>query len=104
EIAIWAVRNHCLTGLKTELVAIELYRNDVRLERHQAGDTAYLRIGVRIGPCRETCTIDVVIAAQSFVRAEGLVLHGGQRRLIDVGAFNVPAWRETGLVQGYRAL
>ena len=42
EVAIGAVRNHCLTRLKTELGAIELYRDYVRLERHQAGDAADL--------------------------------------------------------------
>jgi hypothetical protein len=76
EVAIWTVWNHCLTWLKTELSAIELYRNDVRFERHQAGDAADLRIGVRIRPRREPCVTDVVIAAQPFVRAEGLVFPG----------------------------
>ena len=34
EIAIGAVRNHRLTRLKMELGAIEMYRDDVRLERY----------------------------------------------------------------------
>jgi hypothetical protein len=34
EVAIGAVRNHRLTGLKMELGAVEMYRDDVRLERH----------------------------------------------------------------------
>ena len=59
EVAIWAVWNHCLTQLETELGAIELYRNHVWLERHRAGDTADLRISVRIQSCRETCSTDV---------------------------------------------
>jgi hypothetical protein len=32
EVAIGAVRNHCLTRLKMELSAIEIYRDDVRFE------------------------------------------------------------------------
>src|SRR5262245_6371866 len=50
ETAIGAVRNHGLTGLKTELDAIELYRDHVRLERHQIGDAADLGIGLTIRP------------------------------------------------------
>jgi hypothetical protein len=34
EVAIGAVRNHCLARLKMELRAIEMYRDDVRFERH----------------------------------------------------------------------
>ena len=66
------MRNHRLTRLKMELRAIEMYRDDVRLERHQVGDAADLGIGVRIRPCRQTCVTDVVVAAEPFVRAEGL--------------------------------
>ena len=40
KVAIGAVRNHCLARPEAELNAVELYRNDVRLERHQAGDAA----------------------------------------------------------------
>jgi hypothetical protein len=36
-----------------ELRSIELHRDDVRLERNEAGDTADLRISIRIRPCRE---------------------------------------------------
>lgn len=72
EVAIGAVRNHRLTRLQTELGAIELYRDHVRLERHEAGDAADFGIGVTIRPCRQTCVTDVVVAAQPFVRAEGL--------------------------------
>ena len=32
------------------------------------------------------------------------MVHGGQRRLINVGASNVPARREAGLVEDYRPL
>jgi hypothetical protein len=34
--------------------AIEMDGDDVRLERHQVGDAADLRIGVRIRPGRQT--------------------------------------------------
>src|SRR6266446_2142270 len=96
EVAIGAVRNHCLTWVKTELDAIELYLNYIRLERHQVGDAADLSIGVRIRPCRQTCVTDVVVAAQPFVRAKGLMSDGRQCGLINVGACNVPARREAG--------
>jgi hypothetical protein len=33
EVAIWAVRNHRLARLEMELGAIEMDRNDIRLER-----------------------------------------------------------------------
>jgi len=93
EVAIRAVRNHCLSWLKTELDAIELYRNYFWFERHEVGDPAHFRVGVTIRPCRQTCIADVVVAAQSFVRAKGLkMLNGRQSGLIDVGAYNVPAW------------
>jgi hypothetical protein len=62
------VRDHGLTRLKMELGAIEMYRDDVRFERHQVGDAADLRIGVRIRPCRQTCVIDG--PALAFTRAE----------------------------------
>ena len=104
ELAIGAVRNHRLTRLKTELGAIKLYRDDVRLERHQAGNTADLRVGVTIRPCRQTCVTDVEIAAQPFVRAESLVFHGDQLRLVNVGASNVPARCKAGFVEDYGAL
>ena len=77
EVAIGAMRNHRLARLKTELGAIKLYRDQVRLERHQAGDAADLRIGLTIRPCRQTRLADVVIAAQPFVRAEGLMVFQG---------------------------
>jgi hypothetical protein len=70
------VRNHRLARLKTELFSIELHRDDVRLERHQIGDAADLGISLAIGPSRQTCVTDVVVAAQPFVRAEGLMLDG----------------------------
>jgi hypothetical protein len=40
EAAIWTVRKHCLSRLKTKLGAIELHRADVRLKRHQSRDPA----------------------------------------------------------------
>src|SRR5215471_4237854 len=50
------------------------------------------------------CFTDVVIAAYPFVRTEGLVFHGGQRGLVDIDAWNVPPWREAGLVENQRSL
>ncbi len=66
EVAIRAVRNHCLTRLKMELGAVELYRDNVRFERDQIGDAADLRIGVTIRPCPQTCVTDVVVTAQAL--------------------------------------
>src|SRR6267143_2866957 len=99
EIAIGPVRKHPLTRLKMELGAIELYRDDVRLERHQVGNATDPGIGFTIRPRRQTCVTGVVVAAHSFVWAEGLVFHSGQRGLIDVSACNIPTRREAGLVQ-----
>src|SRR5262245_10923882 len=45
---------------------------------------------------------DVVIAAQSFVWTESLVLHCGKCGLNDVGTWNVPARREAGLIKDER--
>jgi len=99
EIAIGPMRKHRLTRLKMELGAIELYRDDVRLERHEVGNATDPGIGFTLRPRRQTCVTDVVVAAHSFVWAEGLVFHSGQRGLINVTARNVPAWREAGLVE-----
>src|SRR5215831_17149229 len=49
------------------------------------------------------CVTDVVIAAHPFVRTESLVFHGSQSRLVDISAWNVPAWREAGLVENQRS-
>src|ERR1700751_897978 len=102
EIAIGTVRNHRLARFEMELDAVEMYRDHVRLERHQVGDAANLRIGIRIRPCRQTCVTDGIIAAEPFVWAEGLEFHRSESGLIDVGAWNVPAWREAGLVENHR--
>jgi hypothetical protein len=56
-----------------KLCAIHLDRHDVRFERYQTGDATDLRIGLRIGPGRQLSVADIVIAAQPFVRAKGLV-------------------------------
>src|ERR1700733_3072116 len=85
EVTIGAVRNHSLTRLKTELGAVELHGENVRFERDQIRDAADLSIGLTIRPCPQTCVTDVVVTAQAFVRAEGLVSHRGQRGLINVG-------------------
>src|SRR5262245_3850060 len=47
---------------------------------------------------------NVVIAAQPFVRTEGLLFNGSKRGLVDVASWNVPSWREAGLVQSQRPL
>jgi hypothetical protein len=52
----------------------------------------------------QMCVTDVVVAAQPFVRAEGLMFHRGQRGLVDVGTCNLPTRREAGLVEDYRPL
>ena len=48
EISIGPVRKHCLPRFKMELGPIELYRDDVRLERHQVGNATDLGIGFTI--------------------------------------------------------
>jgi hypothetical protein len=80
QFAIGAVRDYRLTWFKLELPAIELHRNYLRLERHQAGDTANFGIGLTIGPCPETRVTDVVVAAEPLVRTERLVHHLGLAR------------------------
>ena len=50
EVAVGAVRNHRLTRLKMQLGAIKVYRNYVRLERHQVGDAADFGIRLTIRP------------------------------------------------------
>src|SRR5690242_692966 len=89
-----------------ELSAIEMDRDDVRFERHQVGNAAHFRIGVRIRPCRQSCITDVVIAAEPFVWAEGLALYGSEDGseggLVDIGAQDVPARRKAGLVEDER--
>jgi hypothetical protein len=52
ELAIGAVWNHGLTPLKMKLFAIELHRDNVRLERQTVGDAADLGICLRIRPDR----------------------------------------------------
>src|SRR6266851_4051669 len=47
------------------------------------------------------CVTNVVVAAQPLVRAESLAFHGSERRLINVGTWNVPARREAGLVKNH---
>src|SRR5499426_3403408 len=37
EVPIRAVRNHRLTWLEMHLYAVDLHRDDIRLERHEAG-------------------------------------------------------------------
>src|SRR4029450_6294350 len=62
-----------------------------------------LGISVTIRPSGMMCVTDVVIAAQPFVRTEGLLFHGSQRRFVDVASWNVPPWREAGLVENQRS-
>jgi hypothetical protein len=102
EVAIRAVRDDLLTRLEMQRGAIEVDRDDIRLERHQVGDAADLRIGVGIRPCRQTGITDGVIAAEAFIWAEGLEFHGSERGLINVGARHVPARREAGFVEDER--
>src|SRR5258705_4085116 len=53
---------------------------------------------------RKMCVTDIVIAAQSFVRTEGLLFNRSQRGLVDVASWNVPPGREAGLVESQRPL
>src|SRR4051794_6755902 len=99
EVAIRAVRNHLLTRREMQLGAIEMDRDDVRLERHQVGDAADFWIGVGIRPGRQTCVTYGVVAAEPFVWAESLELYGSEGGLVDIGAQDVPARREAGLVE-----
>jgi hypothetical protein len=104
KFAIGTVRNYRLARLKTQLRAVELYRNYVRFEGHQAGNAVDLRKSHAIRPCPQTCITDVVVVAQPFVWAEGLMFHEGQRGLIDVGTRNISARRKAGLVEDKRPL
>jgi hypothetical protein len=79
-------------------------RNNVRFERDQAGNANNLRIGFAIRPGRKACVADVVVAADPFVGAKGLMFHEGKNGLIDVGTRNVPPRGKTGLVEGERLL
>src|SRR5206468_2044448 len=78
EVAIRAVRNHGLTRLETELDAIELYRDDIRLERHQIGDAITVTDHEATGCLAD---IDAVVAVGSVAQdpfvffIEGV--HGG---------------------------
>src|SRR5262249_40164755 len=67
-------------------------------------NAANFGVGLAIRPRGQTFIIDVVVAAQPFVRTESLMLHESQRRLIDISARNVPPRREAGLIQDYRSL
>src|SRR5262245_22381885 len=104
EVAIGAVRDHGLTRLEMDSPAIDLHGDDIRLERHEVGDPADLGIRLTIRPGRVACITDVVVAAQPLVRAEGLLVHGRQRRLVDVCAWYVPSRREARFVQHPRLL
>src|SRR5260370_7805961 len=90
EVAIRAVWNHRLTGLKTELGAIEMHSDDVRFERHEIRDAAHFRIGVGIRPCCLTRVADRVIAAKALVRAEPLAFHARTPDLLAVVPRNLP--------------
>src|SRR5262249_55465096 len=102
EVAVGAVRDHGLAGLQPQPDAVELYRDLVRLEGDQPGDAPDPGPGVLIGPGGTVHVPDVVVAGQALVRTEGLTLRGGERGFVDVGARDVPAGREPGLVQGQR--
>jgi hypothetical protein len=52
----------------------------------------------------QMCITDVVIAAQPFVRAEGLMFDRSERGLMNIGTWNVPARRKTGLIENYGLL
>src|SRR6266540_423542 len=99
KVAVDAVRDHVLAGLQLQSYAVEVQLDLVRLERHQPRDAPYLGPGVLIRPRRAAGAGDVVVAGQALVRAERLGLDRGQRGRVDVGARDVPAGREPGLVQ-----
>ena len=99
EIAIGTVRNHRLTRFKTEFDAVEIYRDDIRFERHQFGDAAHLGIGVGIRPRSVPRVTDRVVTTESLIRAEGLKFDWSKDGLVDVGPVNVPTWRKARLVE-----
>src|SRR5580698_1182198 len=102
QFAIGTVRGNALAWLEMELFAIEMNRDDVRLERHAAGDAVDLRVGIGIAPGRGSGLADVVVATDPFIRAEGLVLREREDGLVDVRARHVPARREAGLIEHER--
>src|SRR5262245_19416029 len=93
--------NHGLARLKMKLFAIEMHGEDVRLEGQEVGDAADLRIGLGVRPHSEMCVPNVVVAAQSFIRAEGLPLDRSECSLINVGAWNVPSRCEARLIENH---
>jgi len=72
ELTIGAVRDDALARLEMELFAIEVNRDDVRLERHEVGDAADLRVGIRISPGRGSGLTDVAVATDSFASRDCL--------------------------------
>src|SRR5258705_11421027 len=83
QFPIGPMLEHRLTGLETELLAVELHGNDIRLERHEVGDAVDAGIRLTIRPRRQARVTDVIVAAHAFVRAEALVFDERQRGLID---------------------
>src|SRR5262245_28025151 len=104
QVAIGAVRKHRLTRLETDLDAVDFHGNDVRLEGHEVGDAGDLGIRLTIRPRGLTRVTYVVVAAQPLVRAEGLLVDGSQRGLVDAGACHVPSRREARFVEHPRSL
>src|SRR5215813_9732076 len=102
EVSVDTVRDYALARLQREPCAVKTHRDLVRLEGHETADARDLGPGVLIGPCSAVRVANVVIAGQTFIRAEGLAFDGGQQSLFDVGARHIPARREAGLVEDQR--
>jgi hypothetical protein len=87
-----------LTWFKLELPAIELYRNYLRLERHQAGDTANLGIGLTIGPCPQmlSSSFDDVPGRGPEVGVPSFVLVALKRFWRDISLRKIGHWIPAG--------
>jgi hypothetical protein len=68
EIAVDAVRDHALAGLRPHALAVEAYLDLVCLKRDEARHGSDLGPGIPVGPGRVVRVPDVVVAARSPCR------------------------------------
>src|SRR5204863_4264196 len=103
KVPIRTVCNYRLAWRQPRLHAIDQHGHEIRFKRDEIRDTADFGVRLTIGPGRLMRVANVVVAAQALIWTEGLMVHGAQRRLVDVGARHVPPWREAGLVEHERS-
>src|SRR6266568_580521 len=103
QASVDSVRDDGLARLEGEFLVVEEDVDLVRLEGDEVGDAGDLGPGLRVGPGCAMAAADVVVNGQALVGAERLSLGRGQRVLVDVLAWHVPAGRESGFVERDRA-